>query len=232
MRLRLRHLPVRKQLMLLFALLLAAGSAVLVLDEVAQYRARQSMESLQTQSLGRLRALQGVSDGYMVGVVDTTFKVRNYLLDWDQGSAVLARARRAIASDWKALEAMSADDADFAQVRQARDRADIAASQLAAILQARDVAALGRFADNALYPSVDPVVLGLHRLSDQAMLQAQAVVRANVRRGWRTSGLRIGLSLVAFLFAAWAGRRILRNAERDERALRESEMRAHEASHA
>ena len=48
----------RQQLLLLFALLLAAATTVLVLDEYAQYRARQSLESLQVESLGRVRALK------------------------------------------------------------------------------------------------------------------------------------------------------------------------------
>ncbi|HEY0310363.1 MAG TPA: ATP-binding protein, partial [Luteimonas sp.] len=224
----------RQQLLLLFALLLAAATTVLVLDEYAQYRARQSLESLQVESLGRVRALKGIADGYGHGVVDTTFKVRNYLLDWDEGSAELARARAATALDWQRLERLGpAGDADaYRRALEARGRADIAAAQLAAILRDRDIAALGRFADNALFPAIDPVLAQLQALSDQAMLQAQAVVRADVRRGWRTSALRIGLSLLAFLVAAFAGSRILRNASRDERVLRESEARAHEASHA
>ena len=47
MRVRLRHLSMRRQLVLLFSVLLAAAATVLVLDEVAQYRARQSLEALQ-----------------------------------------------------------------------------------------------------------------------------------------------------------------------------------------
>ena len=224
----------RQQLLLLFTVLLVAASTVLVLDEYAQYRARQSLEALQVESLGRLRSLKGVADGYTIGVVDTTFKVRNYLLDWDEGSAALARARVATAAHWQRLEALdhSGDGGAFERARERRLRADIAAAQLAAILHDRDIAALGRFADNALYPAIDPVMMELQALSDRAMLDAQAVVRADVRRGWRTSAIRIGLSLLAFLVAAIAGRRILRNAQRDERVLRESEARAHEASHA
>ena len=224
----------RQQLLLLFTLLLCAAGTVLVLDEYAQYRARQSLQALQVDSLGRLRALKGVADGYSLGVVDTTFKVRNYLLDWEDGSIALARARVATAANWQRLEALghAGDGGAFARAHAARLRADLAAAQLAAILRDRDIGALGRFADTTLFPAIDPVVGELQVLSDQAMLRAQAVVEADVRRGWHTSAARIGLSLLAFLVAAFAGRRILRNAQRDERVLRESEARAHEASHA
>ena len=106
MRWRLRMRSIRGQLLALFAVLLLAGAAVLVLDEIAQYRARQSLESLQAESLGRLRALKAVDDGYKLGVVDVTFKVRNYLLDWDDGVVALDRARASIDDNWRKLRAM------------------------------------------------------------------------------------------------------------------------------
>ncbi len=53
---------IRRQLLALFGLLLLAGTTVLVIDEIAQYRARQSLQSLRDHSLGRLRALKAVHD--------------------------------------------------------------------------------------------------------------------------------------------------------------------------
>ncbi len=215
MRLRLPKSSIRRQLLALFGVLLLAGATVLVLDEVAQYRARQSLESLQEHSLGRLRALKGVADGYTLGVVDTTFKVRNHLIDWPDGVAALDRARVSIDRNWQALQAMphgGGQHALFLQAGQARQRADRAAARLHAILQRRDIGELGRFADTELYPAIDPVTTRLQSLSDMAMVEAEAVVRADVHRAYYTSALRIGLSLLAFLVAAVAGRRILSNA--------------------
>ena len=215
MRWRLPLRSIRGQLLALFGVLLLAGAAVLVLDEVAQYRARQSLESLQSGSLGRLRALKAVDDGYSLGVVDVTFKVRNYLLDWDQGVVVLDRARTSIDRNWQLLRAMPhrpEQEALFLEAAQARQRADRAADELRAILLRKDIGEIGRFADTELYPAVDPVSARLQSLSDLAMVDAEATVRADVRRGWYTSALRIGLSLLAFLVAAFAGRRILSNA--------------------
>jgi signal transduction histidine kinase/CheY-like chemotaxis protein/HPt (histidine-containing phosphotransfer) domain-containing protein len=81
------------------------------------------------------------------------------------------------------------------------------------------MAALGRFADTELYPAIDPVLGSARRLGDMAMVEAQDLVRADVQRGWNTSALRLGLSLLAFLVAAMAGRRILSNAYRGIGAL-------------
>ena len=222
MRWRLRMRSIRGQLLALFAVLLLAGAAVLVLDEVAQYRARQSLESLQAESLGRLRALKAVDDGYKLGVVDVTFKVRNDLLDWDDGVAALDRARESIDANWRKLRDMPhlpRQEALVLEAAQARERADHAADTLRAILLKQDIGELGRFADTELYPAVDPVSERLQALSDLAMVDAEATVRADVRRAWYTSALRIGLSLLAFLVAAIAGRRILSNAYRGIEAL-------------
>src|SRR5690606_8081683 len=98
-------------------------AAVLVIDEIAQYRARQSLHSLRDDSLGRLRALKAVADGYSLGVVDTTFKVRNYLVDWPQGLATLDRAHADIDRSWRELERMPrapAQQSLFAETAQAR----------------------------------------------------------------------------------------------------------------
>jgi PAS domain S-box-containing protein len=107
----------------------------------------------------------------------------------------------------------------FALTGQARLRADRALLELRAILVRRDIHALGQFADTRLYPAIDPVTTRLQKLSDLAMVEAQGVVSADVERGYRTSALRIGLSLLALLAAALAGRRILRNAYRGVESL-------------
>ena len=213
--LQLQDLSIRRQLWPLFGLLLLAGVCVLVIDEISQYHSRQSLQALKDQSLGRLRRLKAVSDGYGVDMVDTTFRARNYLIDWDAGVAVLDRARVDIDRNWRELEAMPRVPAQlelFAQTARARVDADRAMARLRAILQRHDIPALGRFADNELYPAVDPVVGRLQRLGDLSLVQAEKLVHADVQRGLRVSALRISVSLFSLLVVALVGRRILRNA--------------------
>src|SRR5678815_2472937 len=201
-------MTIRRQLWALFGLLLLTGATVLVIDEIAQYHARQSLQTLKDQSLGRLRRLKAVSDGSGLAMVDTTFRVRNYLIDWDAGLAMLDGARANIDRNWEALEPLPRTPAQqqlFTQTAQARVAADRAMAQLRTILQRHDVEALGRFADNALYPAVDPVTSRLQQLSDLAMGQAEDLVHADVQRGMQVSALRIGLSLLALLVAALLG---------------------------
>jgi hypothetical protein len=63
----------------------------------------------------------------------TTFRVRNNLITWDQGTAVIDRARAKVERNWRALEPMPRgpeEQALFLQVKQARVRADAAMATL------------------------------------------------------------------------------------------------------
>ena len=217
MALRLPTLGIRQQLWGLFGLFLLTGATVLVIDEAAQYRARASLEAMKDDSLQRMRLLKAVSDGYSQGVVDTTFKARNYLITWREGVARVDAARARIDASWHALEPLprtQQQQALFDEVRRARVRADRAAASLRTTMVDEDIKAIGHFADTELYPAIDPVTSRLQQLSDLAMVQAEGVVHADIARGRRTSALRIGLSLLVLLAAGLIGRRILRNAYR------------------
>ena len=80
--------------------------------------------------MGRIRRL---GDAYAQDVVDTTFRTRNHLLDWDEGLAVVTTARASAAQEWHALQALPLEGEDKAlleQALQARVRADQAAETL------------------------------------------------------------------------------------------------------
>jgi hypothetical protein len=99
---------IRQQLWILFGLFLLTGATVLVVDEFAQYQARQSLLVLRGQSLLGLREIKSVSDAYGLEVVDTTFRTRNYLIPWEEGEASsMPRARASIAAGrrWRSCRA-------------------------------------------------------------------------------------------------------------------------------
>ncbi len=212
----------RYQLWALFAMFLLAGAAVLVIDEVARYQARQSLQALRDESLQRMRLLKSVSDAYGLDVVDTTFRVRNALVSWDTGVETLDGATARIEADWARLAAMprTAEQQElFAQTERARVRADRAADSLRVILVARDIDALGRFADVELYPAIDPVTHRLQRLADLALADAEVAVARDLARSKRVSLMRVGLSLLALVLIALLGRVVLRNAYRGVESL-------------
>ncbi|MBW8809728.1 MAG: hypothetical protein JF591_13025, partial [Lysobacter sp.] len=83
----LDRFSIRHQLWGLFALFLLAGASVLLIDEIEQQRARRTLQTLQDDALLGLRLIKTISDGYGLDVVDTTFRVRNDLVGWDEGLA-------------------------------------------------------------------------------------------------------------------------------------------------
>ncbi|MGQ4660841.1 ATP-binding protein [Lysobacter sp. F6437] len=230
---RLSSLSIRHQLWALFGLFLLAGMTVLVIDEIAQHQARQSLLALKDDSLQRMRRLKAVSDGYGLVVVDTTFRVRNGLLPWDEGVSTIDAARERVERNWTALSAMARAPAQqrlYDEVRHARVDADAATARLRGILLRRDSDALARFADTGLYPAIDPVTVRIQTLSDLAMVEAEALVRDDLARNRTTSLLRVGLSLLALLAVAMIGRVVLRNAYRGIESLTflARRMRAHD----
>ena len=95
---------IRHQLWGLFGLFLLIGALVLVLDEVAQYSTQRSMLAMKDEVLTGMRRIRRLSDAYSLDVVDTTFKARNALVEWDEAVATVDAAQATIDEEWKALQ--------------------------------------------------------------------------------------------------------------------------------
>ncbi|HEY7873433.1 MAG TPA: ATP-binding protein [Rudaea sp.] len=213
-----RHrFSIRTQLLALFGLLLITGAIVLVIDEIALRREIATFDSLQHDSLTGLRLAKSISDAYGLEIVDTTYRVRNYLMGWDQGVAVVDTAETDIHHDWDALiqTNLSPDQRELIdEVAKARVIADQAATKLRSILKAQDMPALGKFADTELYPAIDPVTNRLQFLTDVKMLDAERGVTGHLAHARAVGWWRIFISLAALLLVLVVGRGILRNVYR------------------
>ncbi|RZA16663.1 MAG: PAS domain S-box protein, partial [Lysobacteraceae bacterium] len=204
----------RQQLLGLFGLFLVTGLLVVAVDEVGQLRAQSSMAAMKDDVLAGMRRIRALNDAYAQDVIDTTFRTRNYLIDWDEGLATVDRAQATMAREWQALRNAGLEGEDralLAQALQARPRADEATRTLRGILAGRDIRALGRFADNELYPAIDPLVERLERIDERGQLRAEALVQAELAHSKWVSRVRLALSLLGLVLAVGFGRRILRN---------------------
>jgi PAS domain S-box-containing protein len=212
----------RLQLLGLFGLLILAGASVLALDEYERRAHAQSLDELARQTLVSLRLIQSVSDGYGLDDIGTVFRVRNGLMSWDDGVRASARARARIDSDWVALSKLPHEpdeDVLLADIGAARVRADDAAARLHAILLGKDIKALGRFADTELFPAMDPVTSRLQQLGTLVIAHGQERVRTENDVARRNGEIRVGVTLLALLLAAWFGSRLLRNIYRGVEAM-------------
>jgi two-component system sensor histidine kinase EvgS len=205
---------IRLQLLGLFGLLLLTGAGVLTLDEIERRQNQQALQQLKDESLAGLRRIKAVSDAYGLDIVDTTFRVRNDLISWEEGVQVVDNARMRIREHWAALEKLPQTPEQaklFEQISRARVRADTAAQTLRNTLVLRDIVALARFADTELYPAIDPVTTRMKHLSDLEMIEAEQSVREQDRRATRAAWLRTLLSFLTLAMVAMVGTRLVRN---------------------
>ena len=205
---------IRLQLLGLFGLLMFTGAAVLALDEFERQRNQRALEQLKDESLAGLRRIKAVSDAYGLDIVDSTFRVRNGLIAWEEGVQVVDNARLRIRAHWTALDAMPHTAQQrklFDQIARARIRADTAAQTLRGILEQKDIVALGRFADTELYPAIDPVTTRMKHLSDLEMIEAEAQVRDAAEQAQQAAWIRTLLSLFTLGVVGMVGHKLVRN---------------------
>ncbi|WP_146907598.1 ATP-binding protein [Arenimonas daejeonensis] len=205
---------IRLQLLGLFGLLLLTGAGVLALDEIERQRNQQALQQLKDESLAGLRRIKAVSDAYGLDIVDTTFRVRNDLIAWEEGVQVVDNARLRIREHWAALEKLPQTPEQaklFQQIQRARIRADTAALTLRNLLVQQDIVALARFADTELYPAIDPVTTRMKHLSDLEMIEAEQRVRDQARAGQRAAWIRTLMSLFTLAVVAVVGAKLVRN---------------------
>jgi len=209
-----RRLRIRVQLQALFGLLLLTGLTVLVLDELNLRADIATFRSVQQQSLSGLRFAKSISDAYGLDIVSAVFRVRNNLMGWEQGIDVVQGARTTIDRDWKALLASDLPPEQRSvveEVGKARIAADRAAQKLLDIFAAKDIGALGRFADTELYPAMDPVASRLKFLADLKMFDTERMIGQHLDDAMRLGRWRVLLSLIALGVVLVVGRSMLRN---------------------
>lgn len=215
---------IRHQLLGLFGMFLLTGFLVLVLDQFGQFYMQRSMTALQDDVLTGMHRIRRLSNAYEQDLIDTTFRTRNYLIDWQHAENVIEHAQATSQTQWQALQTMPMDPeakALLVQAQQARPRADAAFDQLRTILRQRDILALGQFADHDLFPATDPLVQRLERLDSLVQTRATTLVATEQTRTRWLGHIRLGLSLLCLLLVVVLGRRILRNGYRGVESLTE-----------
>jgi len=228
-----KKFSIRKQLLGVFSLMVFAFAGLLLLDESERQKNTAALEQLKNDSLSSLRRIKAVSDSYGLDVVDTTFRVRNSLISWEEGVQVVDNANLRIQEHWAALlqSRQTPEQAVLVeQISQAKVTADKATAQLRSILLKKDIVALGQFADTTLYPAIDPVTTRLKFLSDLELIQADRRVRAEAERSRQSAWFRIALVLVFLLIFVVVTQAIVRNIYKGVESLRDiaTQMRRHD----
>jgi signal transduction histidine kinase/CheY-like chemotaxis protein/HPt (histidine-containing phosphotransfer) domain-containing protein len=216
------RVSIRGQLLALFGLVLVTGGIVLAIDEIDRRTTLADLDRIRNESIVGLRATKSLSDRYGLDVPGVVFKVRNYLMSWETALATLDASRARAERDWTLLLAsgLSGEQQVLVdEIRELKHGADRATERLRQVLLARDIEALGVFADTALFPAIDPVTAKLKVLADYKQLSAEAQAAVHIDRVARIGALRIGLSVATLLVVLVVGRTILRNIYRGVESL-------------
>ena len=150
--------------------------------------------------------LKTVSDGYTNAGIVTAVRVRTGDLSWDEGEQTVRKARERIVPAWADYHSRIEGGSTAELVREAETRmaeADAALDELADILAGQDVAGLATYIARVMYPSINPLLSVIERLTDQQDHAGQAIFEASNRAIGEQRGWLAGLLAVAAL--AFAG---------------------------
>jgi signal transduction histidine kinase/DNA-binding NarL/FixJ family response regulator/HPt (histidine-containing phosphotransfer) domain-containing protein len=209
-----RFWTVRRQLLLLFGVMLVAAGCVLALDAIYQRNHEATLNRLYDNALGGQSQVKALTDAYGIDIIGVTFKVRNGLMTFDQGLAAVDEAQKRIGQAFDALEAESMPPRQhelLVAIRDERAPADSAVAALREQLAAHSMNGLGHFADTRLFPALDPLLSDLGLMADLKILDAQDQLHDDRVHALRLNAWRIVLSLAALLIVLFAGRAVLRN---------------------
>jgi methyl-accepting chemotaxis protein len=166
-----------------FLILLLLGVGYMGLNST-----RQSNAALMTVYQDRVVPLKGlkiISDMYAVNIVDTSHKLRNGALSWQQARQNIEAAHDQIAENWQAYlatELVPEEQAIIDRLKPLMAVADRDVDVLLTIIDKQDQAALLRFISDELYQSIDPVTKEVSQLVDVQLLIARTTYEQSQHR--------------------------------------------------
>ncbi|MGG7517190.1 HAMP domain-containing methyl-accepting chemotaxis protein [Allorhizobium undicola] len=137
-----------------------AIAALVAFSFTAMSRMSESTRTIVDDRVVPLSQLKLVGDLYAVNIVDTTHKMRAATVSYEDGARHIAEALARIDKEWKAYTAtyLTPEEKSLSEAF-ARDRlrADASVQELQSIVAAKDKDRLVQFAEQKLYPAIDPL---------------------------------------------------------------------------
>lgn len=145
-------------------------SCITVVGALGYYGIKVGNDALETVYKDRLVAvayIKAVSDAYAVNIVDTSHKVRNGNISWDNGVKNVTSAKKELVDAWKSYIGTFLDADEKQLVKELElpmKKADDAIGKLEGIIGKRDQQGLDAFVVKELYAAIDPVTEKLDKL--------------------------------------------------------------------
>ncbi|MBT1071908.1 methyl-accepting chemotaxis protein [Pelotalea chapellei] len=161
-----------------------------------------------------LKDLKVIADMYAVNIVDTSHKVRNGNLKWDEGRKNVDQAIKIIDEKWKAYLATTlvAEEKKLVQeITPLMKTADAAVTKLSGILKKEDANDLTQFTISELYPAIDPVSSKFSDLVDLQLKVAKEEYDISSTTYHRSKNISIASIILGVLMATGFGVLIVRS---------------------
>ncbi|MEO0028051.1 MAG: Methyl-accepting chemotaxis protein, partial [Pseudomonadota bacterium] len=224
----LKNLNVGKRLMILVAFLGALSIAIGVngLRNMAQCVA--GMQTVYDDRVVPLRDLKVIADMYAVNIVDTSHKVRNGNISWEEGRKNLDDAEKIIGEKWndyKNTVLVAEEQALVADIEPMFKTTKVELDKLRAIMKAEDKQAIAEFTAGPLYPAIDPISGKFSDLIEVQLKVAKQEYETSTENYISNRFTSIALILVGLalgtLFAIWIVRSVSEPLEKVRKMVRE-----------
>lgn len=186
---------------LILLMMMVGGIGLFVAGNV-----EQGLETVYKDRVVPLKDLKVIADLYAINIVDTSHKVRNGNISWDQGRENVAEATRIIEENWQKYQATKLVDEEIRLVAEAKplmEKANASVVALERIINHQDRTALEKFTVEELYPVIDPIS---NKFSELVNVQLEVAEReymdagATYQRGKLISLMVIAVGIVLGIF--------------------------------
>ena len=175
-----------------------------------------------------LRDLKVIADMYAVNIVDTSHKVRNGNISWEEGRKNLADAELQITDKWKHYKntvLVAEEERLVAEIEPLFKSTQIELDHLREILTREDKQAIAEFTAGPLYPAIDPISGKFSDLIEVQLKVAKQEYDASndsyaFNRVFSIGLIVVGLGLGA-VFALWIVRSVSGPLEKVRQMVRE-----------
>lgn len=165
---------------LTFFIILTAVTLLSLLSANGLSGARDSIKTLYDDRVIPLKQLKVIADIYASKIVDTSHKVRNGNMSWDDGYQTVVASKGEIDKQWKAYTSTYLVEDEkrlVAEIVPLFEQANKATEELLEILHSKNADNLTAFTVNRLYQAIDPVYNKVTELADVQLVVAEDINR-------------------------------------------------------
>ncbi len=177
-----RKLSIAQRLFSIIALLCAVTLAIAVYGWKAMHGLVVGVELVYEDNIQHINRMKRIADLYAVNIVDTTHKIRNGTIGWEEGQKSLASARSEIKAQWQDVTSveLEAEEKELATKLEAQYKAaEAALDKLAGILAVKDANAIATFAAEEMYPIIDPISDNVSKFIETQLTAAKNTYNAS-----------------------------------------------------